>query len=93
MYVRGYVENWIVILDSGGSGLFDFPFSTLSMINEFFSINYTSSLHKMFILNPSFIFNSSWKLIESNYIYNVGIIHPETAAKINFLKSTDFFKM
>ncbi|CAD8045376.1 unnamed protein product [Paramecium primaurelia] len=86
MYTRGYVENWIVILDSGGSGLFDFPFSTLNMINEFFSINYTSSLHKMFILNPSFFFNSSWKLIEK-------IIHPETASKINFLKSTDFYKL
>ncbi|CAD8055574.1 unnamed protein product [Paramecium primaurelia] len=86
MYARGYVENWIVILDSGGSGLFDFPFSTLNMINEFFSINFTSSLHKMFILNPSFFFNSSWKLIEK-------IIHPETAAKINFLKATDFYKL
>ncbi|CAD8065582.1 unnamed protein product [Paramecium sonneborni] len=86
MYTRGYVENWIVILDSGGSGLFDFPFSTLNMINEFFSINYTSSLHKMFILNPSFFFNSSWKLIEK-------IIHPETAAKINFLKAQDFYKL
>lgn len=27
MFVKGYVENWIVVLDIGGSGLFDTPFS------------------------------------------------------------------
>jgi hypothetical protein len=86
MYLRGYVENWIVILDSGGSGLFDFPFSTLSMINEFFSINYTSSLHKMFILNPSFIFNSSWKLIESNILYLCRNYTSRNSSKNKFFK-------
>lgn len=26
MYVPGYVETWVVIIDLGGSGLFDIPF-------------------------------------------------------------------
>lgn len=64
MFVKGYVENWIVVVDIGGSGLFEFPFQTINMINEVLSINFTSSLHKMFIMNPSFLFSASWKLIE-----------------------------
>lgn len=72
MMVRGKVENWIVVLDTGGAGIFDTPFSTLTMINDILSINFTSSLHKMFILNPGMVFSASWRLIEK-------IIHPETA--------------
>jgi CRAL/TRIO domain len=65
MIVPGHVENWIVILDQNGAGLFDTSFSTLSKINDILSINYTSTLHKMFILNPSFLFYQSWRLLES----------------------------
>lgn len=81
MYIKGLVENWIVVVDIGGSGLFEFPFSTISMINDILSINFTSSLHKMYILNPSFLFNASWKLIESikSVFIVLEIIHPETA--------------
>ena len=32
MMVRGKIENWIVVLDTGGAGIFDTPFSVIIII-------------------------------------------------------------
>jgi hypothetical protein len=32
MFVPGHVENWIIIIDLNGSGLFDTPFSVSRII-------------------------------------------------------------
>ena len=46
--------------------MLEFPFKIMGNIIENMSINYTSTLEKMYILNPSFIFNTTWKVVESN---------------------------
>ena len=60
--------------------------------------NFTSTLEKMFILNPSFFFNGMWSIVKCNHlliyhfqsIFYLEFIHPETAAKIHVLKKKDF---
>ncbi|EWS72900.1 aspartyl/asparaginyl beta-hydroxylase family protein (macronuclear) [Tetrahymena thermophila SB210] len=85
-FVKGYVESWVVILETNEKGVTDLELATINKIVQIMAKNFTSTLEKMFITNPSFLFSGAWSLIKN-------FIHPETSAKINILKKKDFHIM
>ena len=78
-----YIENWVMIIDVEKKGLINFPWKALKSIIDTTNLNFSSRMHKMFIVNPSFIFNTTWSIIK-------GLIDSETARKISFVKRHDF---
>jgi hypothetical protein len=82
-FVPGKVENWVIIIESNSMGVFNFPFKIVKTINDVTSVNYTSTLDRLYIMNPSTFLNSSWNIISS-------FIDPETSAKISMLKKSHF---
>ncbi|EGR32588.1 hypothetical protein IMG5_076180 [Ichthyophthirius multifiliis] len=101
-FVKGYVESWTVILETNGKGIVDLELGTISKIVQIMAKNFTSTLEKMFIMNPSFIFSNFWPVIRSSIkqlFYQlqkkkkIEIIHPETAAKIHLFKKNEFNKL
>lgn len=78
-----YIENWVIIIDLENKGLLNFPWKAIKTSVDTTNVNYAARLHKMFILNPSFIFNTTWNMIK-------GLIDQETVRKISFLKKKDF---
>lgn len=78
-----YIENWVMIIDVEKKGLVNFPWKAIKSTVDATNLNFSSRLHKMFILNPSFIFNTTWNMVK-------GVIDGETAKKIAFIKKKDF---
>ena len=75
MFKDYFIENWIMVIDTGGLGLTSLPISGLKLIIGSMSTNYCATMEKMFILNPSFMLNTSWSIIK-------GFIDPESVEKI-----------
>ncbi|EAS02076.2 CRAL TRIO domain protein (macronuclear) [Tetrahymena thermophila SB210] len=86
MFLDYYIENWIMVIDTGGLGLSSLPINGLKLIIGSMSINYCATMEKMYILNPSFMLNTSWNIIK-------GFIDPESVEKIQFLKPKDYKEM
>jgi len=82
-FVPGKVENWVIIIENNSLGLLDFPTKMVKAINDITAVNYTSTLDKLYIMNPSSVLKLSWNMIS-------GLIDPETASKISMLSKSDF---
>lgn len=67
MFVPGYVENQVVILETNGIGLLSIPFNSVKSLINCLMTNFTCSLERMYVMNPSWFIYSSWKLC-SNFI-------------------------
>ena len=78
-----FIENWVIILDLEKRGITNTPYKMLKALISSTSLIFSGRMHKMFILNPSFLFNGIWKLISK-------FLHPDTNAKIQFLKKSSF---
>lgn len=78
-----YIENWVMIIDVEKKGVVNFPWKAIKATIDATNLSFSSRLHRMFILNPSFFFNTSWNMIK-------GFIDPETVRKFAFLKKKDF---
>lgn len=78
-----FVENWVAVVDLEKRGFTNFPFKALQALMRVTSIVFAGRLHKMFLLNPTFMFYGFWKLF-SNFM------HADTVAKIQFLKKEHF---
>jgi len=65
MYVKGYVETWVIILDLNFMGIDFGIFNMVSQVVQMMQIQFSSTLERMFILNPSFFFASAWSVIKS----------------------------
>lgn len=78
-----YIENWIIVIDLEHKGITNFPYKAIKAAIDATNVDYAARLHKMFILNPSFLFNATWNLVK-------GFIDVETGKKISFLKKKDF---
>jgi len=85
-FIPGKVENWIIFIENNSESLFNFPFKVIKTINDVTAVNYTSTLDRLYILNPSSFLKRSWMLI-SNFI------DPETATKIQMLGKSDYAKL
>jgi len=82
-FVPGKVENWVIFLELNHGGIFDFPTKVLKSINEITSVNYTSTLDRFFIMNPSSVLKKTWSLVSS-------FIDPETAGKISMVTKSEY---
>lgn len=78
-----YLENWVMIIDVEKKGVLNFPYKALKSMIDTADLHFSSRLHKTFIVNPSFIFNTAWTVIK-------GFIDPETTRKMSVLKKKDF---
>ena len=58
MFAPGYVENQVVIVET--NGLLSIPFVPAQKIIECLMTNFTCTLERIFITNPSWIFNTCW---------------------------------
>lgn len=85
-FVPGKVENWVIFIESNNAGLLDFPIKVIKTINEVTSVNYTSTLDRLYIMNPSGFLKRSWMLI-SNFIDS------ETTTKIQMFTKSDYPKL
>lgn len=83
MFIPGKVENWIFILETNGIGVFGLPFKALGIIVDCMSLNFSGSLEKMYILNPSSGIDFAWRTI-------AGWLDEETRLKINFVTKRHF---
>ncbi len=63
MFVDYHIENWILIIDTGGMGIFELPLKALNIMISAMSCNYCACMEKLFILNPSFGLKTSWSVI------------------------------
>ncbi|EGR32613.1 hypothetical protein IMG5_076430 [Ichthyophthirius multifiliis] len=86
MFVGYYIENWILIIDTGGMGIFDLPLKALNMMIEAMSCNYCACMEKLFILNPSFGLKTSWSVISK-------MMDQESVDKIQMLKQENITKL
>mmetsp|Transcript_738 Transcript_738/g.695 ORF Transcript_738/g.695 Transcript_738/m.695 type:complete len:92 (+) Transcript_738:597-872(+) len=85
-YVDYHVENWVIIVETGGAGVFDFPRKVISKLVGITTNNYLANLDKMYITNPS----STLKFL---FDFIKGMIDPETAAKISMVRKKDFHEI
>jgi hypothetical protein len=85
-FVQGYCENWIMIVEVNGAGLFNFPVSSLKKFIHVAQLYFSYCLEKLYVTNPSFMLNASWNMLK-------GLIEPDTVDKIEFLKKKDFYKL
>eukprot|EP01017_Pseudomicrothorax_dubius_P028729 TRINITY_DN3433_c0_g1_i8.p1 TRINITY_DN3433_c0_g1~~TRINITY_DN3433_c0_g1_i8.p1 ORF type:complete len:506 (-),score=78.73 TRINITY_DN3433_c0_g1_i8:172-1689(-) len=81
MFLPGYVEQWVFILEAQNLTLFNLPLSHIRAVIEICKLNYPSFLSKMFILNMPFLLNATWNMIK-------GLLDPETVVKIDLLKES-----
>lgn len=64
-FYEGYVENWIILIDTAELGLLSLPTDILKKIISTAAAHYVGNLEKLFLLNPSMGLNMSWSLISS----------------------------
>lgn len=67
MFVKGHVENTICVIDCNGMGLLSLPINALKKIIHIIMLNFTCGLHKMYLLNPSWLIEKGWALV-TNFI-------------------------
>ena len=82
MFVDYHIENWIMVIDTGGLGVFGLPMKGLKLIVGGMQVNYCATMDKMYILNPSFGLSSAWSVIK-------GFIDPESLEKISVFKKKE----
>lgn len=75
MFLDYCIENWIMVIDTCGLGLSSLPINGLNLIISCMANTYCATMEKMYLLNPSFILNTSWNIIKS-------FIDPESVEKI-----------
>lgn len=78
-----FIENWIIVMDLEKRGFTNFPFKALQAMVKVSSLVFSGRLHKMYMLNPSFMFWGLWKILSK-------FVNEDTAAQISILKKESF---
>lgn len=78
-----HIENWIMFIDLEKKGFLHFPFKAIQATINVTSLIFAGRMHKMFLVNPTFLFYGLWKLISK-------FLHPDVLAKIQILKKSNF---
>jgi hypothetical protein len=86
MFLPGFVENWIILLETQEMSLWDIPIGYIRAVISMTQAHFPSTMHKLYILNPSFILNASWSIVKA-------MIDPETSDKIAFVKKSKFSEL
>lgn len=84
MFVPGKVENWIMVIDTGGRLLL--PVNLLENIIKKLSVVYSSCLEKLFVVNANYMVKIVYAAVKK-------LIHPDTQKKIAVLGSDEMNKM
>ncbi|CAD8079392.1 unnamed protein product [Paramecium sonneborni] len=85
-FYEGYVENWIILIDTAELGLLSLPIEILKKIISTAASHYVGNLEKLYLLNPSMGLNMSWSLVSK-------FIDERSNKKIQFLQKKDFSKL
>eukprot|EP01016_Furgasonia_blochmanni_P053135 TRINITY_DN8548_c0_g1_i3.p1 TRINITY_DN8548_c0_g1~~TRINITY_DN8548_c0_g1_i3.p1 ORF type:complete len:285 (+),score=45.59 TRINITY_DN8548_c0_g1_i3:139-993(+) len=83
MMVPGYIENWIVFIDTCSKSVFNFPVKILGGIIKATKTGFPQYLEKMFIADPSTSLNLSWNVISA-------LLDETTNSKIKFIEKDKF---
>ncbi|CAD8091498.1 unnamed protein product [Paramecium sonneborni] len=85
-FYEGYVENWIILIDTAELGLLSLPVEILKKIISTAAAHYVGNLEKLYLLNPSMGLNMSWSLVSK-------FIDDRSNKKIQFLQKKEFSKL
>ncbi|CAD8157944.1 unnamed protein product [Paramecium pentaurelia] len=85
-FSQGFIENWIILVDTADLGLLSLPIEILKKIISTASSHYVGDLEKLYMLNPSMGLNMSWGLVSR-------FIDDRSNKKIQFLQKKDFSKL
>jgi hypothetical protein len=85
-FIPGYVENWIIVLDTGNLGAMGFPFKAARQMGAVLQNIFVCTLHKMYIVNPSSTFGALFTMAKP-------MIHEDSQSKIIVLKKREQSKM
>ncbi|CAD8175190.1 unnamed protein product [Paramecium octaurelia] len=85
-FYEGFVENWIILIDTAELGLLSLPIEILKKIISTAASHYVGNLEKLYLLNPSMGLNMSWSLVSK-------FIDERSNKKIQFLQKKDFSKL
>ena len=64
-FYEGYIENWIILIDTAELGIFSLPMDILKKIISTAAAHYVGNLERLYLLNPSTGLNMSWSVISS----------------------------
>lgn len=71
MFIPGYVENWLILIEASNLGLGSLSnMDVIKKIIKVMSVNFTCTLEKEFIMNPPYIVKKTWNLVESKKFLN-----------------------
>ncbi|KRW99212.1 CRAL-TRIO domain [Pseudocohnilembus persalinus] len=86
MLIPGYIENWVILLDFGGKGIFGMPVKLIGKIIQNLSKNYCGHLEQLYICNPSKSLQFIWGSLSS-------FMDDDVQKKITFIKSKKEFQI
>ncbi len=75
MFVRGYVENCVVVIEFNEMNPWNIPYNALGSFISSLVINFTCSLQRLYLVNPSSLVLLGWKFAQK-------FLSEETVSKI-----------
>lgn len=85
-FANYYVENWVLLIETGGLGVTEFPFKALKACIVDTSFYFSGCMHSVFILNPCFTFKVGYGIIKK-------FIDPNSEKFIHILNKDKFSKI
>lgn len=67
-FVPYFVENWVMIVDCDEMGIMSFPVKFFIRLLKLMQLNHAACMHRLFIVNVPFTFNSIWSMAKRSYI-------------------------
>lgn len=84
MFLPGKIENWIMVIDTGGKLLL--PVTALETIIKKLGVVYSSCLEKLYVINANFVVKLAYSTVKK-------FIHPDTQKKIDVLSDDEMHRM
>jgi hypothetical protein len=82
-FCPGKVETWNIIIDLNGVNLRALPMRALKKLSTKMSLNYMSTLHRMFVVNSPRFITGLWTVAKL-------FIEKDTRTKISIYGSSDY---
>lgn len=84
MFLPGRIENWIMVIDTGGKLLL--PVTSLETIIKKLGVVYSSCLEKLYVVNANFMVKLAYSTAKK-------FIHPQTQQKIDVLSDSEMGRL
>lgn len=86
-FVAGFIENWVIVLDTGNLGVLGFPFKAGKQLATILQLIFVCTLHRMYIMNPSSSFGAlfamSKPMIPADSQTKIVVVKKNELAKLN----------